>query len=90
MEYLSDFNFQIKYTTGKSNLKADILTRREQDVALQEQFKLDSRSRVLLGPHRLDPRINSELATVYVHTRTPSDLMPIDTDALARVALDSD
>jgi hypothetical protein len=92
MEYLSDFNFQIKYTTGKSNLKADILTRREQDVALQEQVKLDSRSRVLLGPHRLDPRINAELATVYVATATPtcSELMPIDTDALTRVALDSD
>ena len=92
MEFLSDFNFQIRYTTGKSNQKADILTRREQDLALQEQVKLDSRSRVLLGPHRLDPRINSELATAYVASHVPksSDLMPIDTEALAKVALDSD
>ena len=30
MELLSDFNFQIVYTAGKDNGKADILTRREQ------------------------------------------------------------
>ena len=29
IEYLSDFNFQIIYITGKSNAKADILSRRE-------------------------------------------------------------
>ena len=34
MERLSEFNFLIRYTTGKSNQKADILSRREQDVAI--------------------------------------------------------
>jgi hypothetical protein len=29
MEYLSNFNFIIKYTSSKNNLKVDILTRRE-------------------------------------------------------------
>ena len=62
MEFLSDFNFQIRFTSGKSNLKADILTRREQDVVKQEQIKTDSRSRTLLGPEQLDPRINDKLA----------------------------
>jgi hypothetical protein len=66
MEFLSDFNFQIMYTAGKNNQKADILSRREQDVAAQELVKRDSRSRTLLGPARLDPRINAELAEVFV------------------------
>jgi predicted aspartyl protease len=92
MEYLSDFNFKIMYTTGKSNLKADTLTRREQDLVVQEKIKLDSRSRVLLGPHRLDPRINAELAALYIasYPQRSVELMPIDTDALAKVPLDSD
>jgi hypothetical protein len=47
MEFLSDFNFQIMYTAGKNNQKADILSRREQDVAAQELVKRDSRSRTL-------------------------------------------
>ena len=91
MEYLSDFNFIIMYTSGKSNQKADILTRREQDLASQELVKLDSRSRVLLGPSRLDPRINTELATLYLASIQPvPDLLPIDTEALRHVALDSE
>jgi hypothetical protein len=68
MEFLSDFNFRIMYTAGKNNQKADILSRREQDVAAQELFKRDSRSRTLLGPERLDPRINAELAQIFVAT----------------------
>jgi hypothetical protein len=66
MEFLSDFNFQIMYTPGKQNQKADILSRREQDLEVQEKVKLDSRSRVLLAPSRLDPRINAELADEFV------------------------
>jgi transposase InsO family protein len=66
MEFLSDFNFQIMYTPGKENQKADILSRREQDLESHEKEKLDSRSRVLLSPGRLDPRINEELANQFV------------------------
>jgi predicted aspartyl protease/transposase InsO family protein len=65
MEFLSDFNFRIAYVTGKSNTKADLLTRREQDIKTQNLVKQDSRSRVLLGPQRLDPRINAELGEAY-------------------------
>jgi hypothetical protein len=68
MEFLSDFNFQIMYTAGKNNQKADILSRREQDLAAQAAVKLDSRSRTLLGPGRLDPRINAELAQRFVES----------------------
>jgi transposase InsO family protein len=80
MEFLSGFNFVIRYTAGKDNQKADILSRREQDVAAQALIKLDSRSRVLLSPARLDPRINSELAEVYVNTISAmsSTIAPMD------------
>ena len=66
MEFLSDFNFRIMFTSGKSNQKADILSRREQDLKTHEQIKLDVRSRTLLGPERLDPRINTELADAFL------------------------
>ena len=80
MEFLSDFNFEIKFTAGKLNANADILSRREQDVAVREMVKRDSRSRVLLGPSRLDPRINAELAASYVDNSTITlSLMDSDT-----------
>ena len=82
MEFLSDFNFQIVYTPGKANAKADILSRREQDMVLHEKIKLDSRSRVLLGPHRLDPRINAELAQIYVGQKAAQAIDVIDLSVL--------
>jgi predicted aspartyl protease len=87
MEFLSDFNFRIMYTTGKSNQKADILSRREQDIQVQDQVKLDSRSRILLGPDRLDPRINSDLASVFMHYATPTMIATMTPEELT---LDSD
>lgn len=82
MELLSDFNFCITYTAGKNNQKADILSRRDQDLVTQQKVKLDSRARVLLGPGRLDPRISAELAVSYVASINamdiPSPQMPFD------------
>jgi hypothetical protein len=86
MEFLSDFNFKIMYTSGKNNLKADILSRREQDVAAQEEAKKDSRSRVLLGPHRLDSQINAELAELYV---SAIDISSLDPETPPKPLLDS-
>ena len=66
------------FTSSKSNQKADILTRREQDVTLQEQIKRDSRSRVLLSPERLDPLINTELTQAYLEVQpTISNLLAL-------------
>jgi transposase InsO family protein len=68
-EDLACFNFRITYTPGKDNARADILSRREQDMENLRTAQVDNRSRVLLGPHRLHPRINAELATAYIaHT----------------------
>jgi hypothetical protein len=49
MELLLDFNFIIIYTASKNNQKANILSRREQDVIAHEIVKRDSRSRTLLS-----------------------------------------
>ena len=65
-EVLAPFNFRIEYTPGKLNERADILSRREQDLENLKTAQVDNRSRVLLGPQRLHNRINAELAQAYV------------------------
>jgi transposase InsO family protein len=59
-EILSQFFFMIMYRSGKENI-ADALTRREQDVGPQDELKAWHRTRALLQPDQLDPRIRQEL-----------------------------
>ena len=61
-EILSQFFFTIMYHPGKQNTKADALTRREQDVGPQDKLKADFRTRALLRPDQLDPRVLEELS----------------------------
>jgi hypothetical protein len=69
-EDLAWFNYRITYTPGKDNARADILSRREQDMENLRTAQVDNQSRVLLGPHQLHPQINAKLATAYIaHTR---------------------
>jgi hypothetical protein len=77
MELLLDFNFIIIYTASKNNQKANILSRREQDVAAHEIVKRDSRSRTLLSPGHLHHRINAKLANKYMETVVKCILSPI-------------
>lgn len=65
-ETMAPFNFRIEYTPGPSNARADILSRREQDVESLKNLQIDNRSQVLIGPGRLHDRINSELAVNYL------------------------
>ena len=60
-EILSQFFFTIMYRSGKQNIKADALSRREQDVKPQDEIKAEYRTRALLQPDQLDPRIVEEL-----------------------------
>jgi hypothetical protein len=55
-------------------------------MELQEQIKRDSRSRVLLGPARLDSRINAELATMFV---SGASLAPINPESVPDPIRDS-
>jgi hypothetical protein len=66
-ESLALFHFWIECTPGKSNAQADILSRWEQDMANLWNAQVDNCSWVMLGPPRLDPYINSELAEAYLY-----------------------
>ena len=50
------------YRPGKQNVVADALSRREQDMEPQDEIKAKHRTRALLQPDQLDPRILEELA----------------------------
>ena len=47
-EVLADYSFMIMYRPGKDNAKADILSRREQDLDFQSGLKAHLRTRALL------------------------------------------
>lgn len=60
-EFLSGFDFVIRYTPGKMNRRADCLTRRSQDTA-QPPDADSSRVNVVLPPDKLDPKIQQHLS----------------------------
>jgi hypothetical protein len=62
-EYLSSFNFEIKYKPGKKNLRADALTRREEDLTPTQILAKEQRTQPFLKNYQLDPRNVQELAT---------------------------
>ena len=59
-EILSQFFFTIVYQSGKDNLKADVLSRQEEDVEAQNKVKGEIRAKALLRPDQIDPRILAE------------------------------
>ena len=54
----------IIYCPGKNNAKADILSRREQDLGPQENLRAHLRTRALLQPEQIDPAIR-DLIDLY-------------------------
>ena len=63
-ELIADYDFEIAHTPGRSNKKADALTRREGDVAQQEELKRNSRNRILLKPSKLAQEIAVEIKAI--------------------------
>lgn len=61
-ELLSEFFFMIMYRPGKQNAAADALSRKEQDTEGQLQTKAELRTRPLIQPSQIDPRILQDLA----------------------------
>jgi hypothetical protein len=60
-EFLSEYNFQIMYRTGKSNTKADALTRRNNETTAQDNVKQEYRTCAFLSEDQVDPQIRKEL-----------------------------
>jgi hypothetical protein len=54
---LSEYYFIITYRPGKDNVQADALTRKNDDIASQDQVKKATRQQILLTYDKLDPRI---------------------------------
>jgi hypothetical protein len=69
-EFIADYDFEIAHTPGKSNGKADALTRREEDVAQQKELKKNSRNQVLLKMARLDSKITAEIKAMSIAPAT--------------------
>lgn len=66
-EALSEFNFLIAYRAGSANAAADALSRREQDVSVQEAAVTALRSKALLKRDQIDDRVSAELHDVHVN-----------------------
>jgi transposase InsO family protein len=56
-ELLAEYSFMIMYRPGKDNAKADILSRREQDLEPSGELKAYLRTKALLQPDKVDPQI---------------------------------
>jgi transposase InsO family protein len=70
-EALSEYYFIITYRPGKDNIQADALTRRNDEVASQDQLKKEIRQQVLLTADKLDPRIVQRLEDTSVNALAP-------------------
>jgi len=70
-EALAEYHFIIMYHSGKQNAKADALTRRDQEVELQDGIKTEYRTKAFLSRDQIDPRVLQDLGI---------DIAPIDND----------
>ena len=67
----------IIYRPGKDNAKADILSRREQDLEPSRELKAYLRTKALLQPDQVDPQIQEavELHALDLVLREPTLLV---------------
>jgi transposase InsO family protein len=75
-EALSEYYFMIMYRAGKQNAKADALTRRDDEVAVQDGTKTQYRTRAFLSQDQVDPQVLRDLGIDI----TEIDLLPIEGD----------
>ena len=60
-EYLSRFHFKLAYRAGKSNERADALSRRTEDVAQQTRTIAAHRTQVLLPRNKITKEVVQDL-----------------------------
>jgi hypothetical protein len=73
---LSEYYFTIMYRAGKQNAKADALTRRDDEVTVQDGIKTQYRTRAFLSQDQVDPQVLRDLGIDI----TEIDLLPIEGD----------
>jgi transposase InsO family protein len=76
-EALAGYHFTIMYRAGKQNGKADALTRREQEVGLQDSLKTEYRTRAFLSQDQIDPRVLEDLG---INLEADNLIAPIETE----------
>ena len=75
-EFLSQYNFEIQFRRGVTNVKADTLTRRSQDTA----GVVHDRRQRLLGPDRLQAHAAEARSTAAHTTALPTDTTMLHSD----------
>ena len=78
---LFKYDFVINYITGKSNERADALSRREQDVPEAGDDRLEYKTAPLLKPRMLnfEPRANERPELDQSETLNPIEIQPVAT-----------
>jgi transposase InsO family protein len=77
-EALSEYYFQIMYRSGKSNAKADALTRRYDEVAAQNQAREAARTHAFLSKEQVDPQVLQDLNIASIEeSKDFTELAPI-------------
>ena len=81
-EYLSRFNFIIRFWPGKLSAKPDALTRRSGDLSKEEDERIKQMQQTVLKAHNLNPAIKLNLDPVTVATlSTPSTTFALNLDS---------
>ena len=87
-EFLSEYNFQVTYRTGKSNTKADALTRRPGDAPESDQ---DDRQRhmlqTILTPERIHPDASEDLGLYAVELADMEEAEAAEDEADSRMPI---
>jgi hypothetical protein len=85
-EFLSQFDFVLKYRPGKESIKPDSLTRRSQDLPQdKDDERLQHQNQALLKPHNLDANIKEQFADLDFDTElslAPAILSEHETEPL--------
>lgn len=92
-EFLSRFNFRIKYRPGTLNTMPDALSRKPEDVPLHAaDDRLRARRRALIDPERFDPSIyEDDVARLELYTLdTTKHIDDLITESYEKSAFPSD
>ena len=75
VELLSRYHFILIYRAGKSNERADALSRKHEDIKEQDRIIAEYRTQTLLPASKIDLRIVSELqlAAITAPKQTPTE-----------------
>src|SRR5258708_26724082 len=70
-EYLSRFHFKLMYRAGKSNARADALSRKSEEVKSQQEASERYRTQALLPVERVDHAVLQDLGLDHVARGLP-------------------